>query len=57
MRAVAYDWRAQAAEIRASGLPAECAEVIESGWWSRVRTLPEGERQRAAEMRQLAGAS
>ena len=31
---VAYDWRAQAASMRAAGLPEAFVETIESGWWT-----------------------
>ncbi len=55
LRAVAYDWRAQAGQIRASALPDECAEVIETGWWSSTRTLPALERARSERLRAEAG--
>jgi diadenosine tetraphosphatase ApaH/serine/threonine PP2A family protein phosphatase len=32
--AVAYDWRAQAASMRAAGLPEPFVETIETGWWT-----------------------
>jgi predicted phosphodiesterase len=42
-----YDWRAQAASIRAAGLPEAFAEVIETGWWtSCLEILPPAERSR-----------
>ncbi|MCD2193735.1 radical SAM protein [Actinomycetospora endophytica] len=42
-----YDWRAQAASIRAAGLPESFAEVIETGWWtSCLEILPPAERSR-----------
>lgn len=42
-----YDWRAQAASIRAAGLPEPFAEVIETGWWtSCLEILPPAERSR-----------
>nr|WP_246326533.1 radical SAM protein [Actinomycetospora corticicola] len=42
-----YDWRAQAASIRAAGLPEAFAEVIETGWWtSCLEILPPTERSR-----------
>jgi diadenosine tetraphosphatase ApaH/serine/threonine PP2A family protein phosphatase/pyruvate-formate lyase-activating enzyme len=31
---VAYDWRAQAASMRAAGLPEAFVETIETGWWT-----------------------
>lgn len=41
---VAYDYRAQAADMRAAGLPGECAETIETGWWrSATGILPAAE--------------
>ncbi len=42
-----YDWQAQAASIRAAGLPEAFAEVIETGWWtSCLEILPPAERSR-----------
>jgi uncharacterized Fe-S cluster-containing radical SAM superfamily protein len=42
-----YDWRAQAASIRAAGLPEAFAEVVETGWWtSCLEILPPAERSR-----------
>ncbi|HKN99913.1 MAG TPA: metallophosphoesterase family protein, partial [Pseudonocardiaceae bacterium] len=31
---LAYDWRAQAASMRAAGLPEPFVETIETGWWT-----------------------
>lgn len=45
--ALDYDWRAQAASIRAAGLPEPFAEVVETGWWtSCLEILPPAERSR-----------
>jgi hypothetical protein len=59
-----YDWRAQAASIRAADLPEAFAEVIETGWWtSCLEILPPTERSRGrfqlyrSVLTQLAGAS
>ena len=44
---VAYDWRAQAASMRAAGLPAAFVETIESGWWTTcLEVVPPAERSR-----------
>ncbi|HEX2701614.1 MAG TPA: metallophosphoesterase family protein [Acidimicrobiales bacterium] len=44
---VAYDWRAQAASMRAAGLPEAFVDTIESGWWtSCLQVLPPLERSR-----------
>ena len=44
---VAYDWRAQAAEMRAAGLPEPFAETIETGWWTTcLEVVPAAERSR-----------
>ena len=58
-----YDWAAQAASIRAAGLPESFAEVIETGWWtSCLEILPPAERSRGrfqlyrSVLAQLAGA-
>jgi pyruvate-formate lyase-activating enzyme/predicted phosphodiesterase len=49
---LAYDWRSQAAAIRAAGLPEAFAETIETGWWTTcVEILPP--RERAAGRYQL----
>jgi len=43
----AYDWRAQAQEMRAAGLPAAFAETIETGWWTTcLEVVPPRERAR-----------
>lgn len=45
--ALDYDWRAQAASIRAAGLPESFAEAVETGWWtSCLEILPPAERSR-----------
>jgi predicted phosphodiesterase/pyruvate-formate lyase-activating enzyme len=45
--ALAYDWRAQAASMRAAGLPQTFAETIETGWWTTcLEILPPQERSR-----------
>lgn len=45
--AVAYDWRAQAASMRAAGLPEPFAETIETGWWTTcLEVVPPRERSR-----------
>jgi diadenosine tetraphosphatase ApaH/serine/threonine PP2A family protein phosphatase len=42
---VAYDWQAQAASMRAAGLPEAFVETIETGWWtSCLQVLPAHER-------------
>jgi uncharacterized Fe-S cluster-containing radical SAM superfamily protein/predicted phosphodiesterase len=44
---VAYDWRAQAAEMRAAGLPDAFAQTIETGWWTTcLEVVPPRERAR-----------
>src|SRR3954453_12800302 len=44
---VAYDWRAQAASMRAAGLPEPFAETIETGWWTTcLEVVPPRERSR-----------
>ncbi|MGH3437491.1 MAG: radical SAM protein [Sciscionella sp.] len=44
---LAYDWAAQAASMRAAGMPAELAETIETGWWTTcLEILPPAERSR-----------
>ena len=44
---VAYDWRAQAASMRAAGLPAPFVETIETGWWTTcLEIVPPPERSR-----------
>lgn len=44
---LAYDWGAQAASVRAAGLPEPFAETIESGWWTTcLQVLPPPERSR-----------
>jgi predicted phosphodiesterase len=40
-----YDWRAQAASMRAAGLPEAFVETIETGWWTTcLEVLPPAER-------------
>jgi pyruvate-formate lyase-activating enzyme/predicted phosphodiesterase len=42
-----YDWRAQAASMRAAGLPEMFVETIETGWWTTcLEVLPPAERSR-----------
>ncbi|MHB1534528.1 MAG: metallophosphoesterase family protein [Acidimicrobiales bacterium] len=42
---LAYDWAAQAASMRAAGLPETFVETIETGWWtSCLQILPPFER-------------
>jgi predicted phosphodiesterase len=42
-----YDWRAQAASIRAAGLPEAFAQSIETGWWTTcLEIVPPAERSR-----------
>jgi len=44
---VAYDWRAQAATMRAAGLPEPFVETIETGWWTTcLEIVPPRERSR-----------
>jgi diadenosine tetraphosphatase ApaH/serine/threonine PP2A family protein phosphatase/pyruvate-formate lyase-activating enzyme len=44
---VAYDWRAQAAAMRAAGLPEPFVETIETGWWTTcLEVVPPAERSR-----------
>jgi len=44
---VAYDWRAQAASMRAAGLPEPFVETIETGWWTTcLEIVPPRERSR-----------
>ena len=46
---LAYDWRAQAASMRAAGLPEPFAETIETGWWTTcLEIVPAPERARGA---------
>jgi predicted phosphodiesterase/uncharacterized Fe-S cluster-containing radical SAM superfamily protein len=45
--AVSYDWRAQAASMRAAGLPEPFVETIETGWWTTcLEVVPPRERSR-----------
>ncbi len=47
--ALAYDWRAQAASMRAAGLPEPFVETIETGWWTTcLQVVPPRERARGA---------
>ncbi|MEY2515007.1 MAG: hypothetical protein QOJ89_2365 [bacterium] len=47
--ALAYDWRAQAASMRAAGLPEPFTETIETGWWTTcLEVVPPRERSRGA---------
>jgi pyruvate-formate lyase-activating enzyme/predicted phosphodiesterase len=47
--ALAYDWRAQAASMRAAGLPEPFVETIETGWWTTcLEVVPPRERARGA---------
>lgn len=62
--ALAYDWRAQAASMRAAGLPEPFVETIETGWWTTcLQVVPPRERARGAfhvyreSLPQLAGAA
>ncbi|MGI8621980.1 MAG: radical SAM protein [Solirubrobacteraceae bacterium] len=42
-----YDWRAQAASMRAAGLPEPFVETIETGWWTTcLEVVPPPERSR-----------
>ena len=44
---VAYDWRAQAASMRAAGMPEPFVETIETGWWTTcLEIVPPPERAR-----------
>ncbi|AYV26455.1 radical SAM protein [Streptomyces avidinii] len=44
---LAYDWKAQAASMRAAGLPEVFVETIETGWWTTcLEILPPRERSR-----------
>jgi pyruvate-formate lyase-activating enzyme/diadenosine tetraphosphatase ApaH/serine/threonine PP2A family protein phosphatase len=44
---VSYDWRAQAASMRAAGLPQAFVETIETGWWTTcLEVVPPRERAR-----------
>ncbi|MEA2467990.1 MAG: hypothetical protein QOJ57_2116 [Thermoleophilaceae bacterium] len=44
---VAYDWRAQAASMRAAGLPEPFVETIETGWWTTcLEIVPPQERSK-----------
>lgn len=44
---LAYDWQAQAASMRAAGLPQIFTETIETGWWTTcLEILPPRERSR-----------
>lgn len=46
---VAYDWRAQAASMRAAGLPEPFVETVETGWWTTcLEVVPPAERARGA---------
>lgn len=46
---LAYDWQAQAAALRQSGLPEEFALTCETGWWTTcLEILPAAERSRGA---------
>ncbi len=47
--ALGYDWRAQAASMRAAGLPEPFVETIETGWWTTcLEAVPPRERARGA---------
>ncbi len=47
--ALDYDWRAQAASMRAAGLPEPFVETIETGWWTTcLEVVPPRERARGA---------
>lgn len=42
-----YDWRAQAASMRAGGLPEAFVETVETGWWTTcLEIVPPQERSR-----------
>ncbi len=44
---LAYDWRAQAASMRAAGLPGAFVETVETGWWTTcLEVVPAPERSR-----------
>ncbi len=44
---LAYDWRAQAASMRAAGLPEPFVETVETGWWTTcLEVVPAPERAR-----------
>ena len=44
---LAYDWRAQAASMRAAGLPEPFVETVETGWWTTcLEVVPPVERSR-----------
>jgi diadenosine tetraphosphatase ApaH/serine/threonine PP2A family protein phosphatase/pyruvate-formate lyase-activating enzyme len=44
---LAYDWRAQAASMRAAGLPEAFVETVETGWWTTcLEVVPAPERAR-----------
>ncbi|MGH9007179.1 MAG: radical SAM protein [Acidimicrobiales bacterium] len=45
--ALPYDWAAQAASMRAAGIPEAFVETIETGWWTTcLEVLPPAERAR-----------
>lgn len=47
--ALAYDWPAQAASMRAAGLPEPFVETIETGWWTTcLEVVPPRERAHGA---------
>ena len=59
---LAYDWRAQAAAMRAAGLPEAFVETVETGWWTtclevvpppraRARALPASTARRCRRLR------
>ena len=44
---LAYDWQAQAASMRAGGLPEAFVETVETGWWTTcLEVVPPYERSR-----------
>jgi pyruvate-formate lyase-activating enzyme/predicted phosphodiesterase len=44
---LAYDWRSQAASMRAAGLPEPFVETVETGWWTTcLEVVPPAERAR-----------
>ena len=44
---LAYDWRAQAAAMRAAGLPEPFVETVQTGWWTTcLEVVPPRERSR-----------
>jgi hypothetical protein len=48
LRALGYDWRALAAEMRSERLPEEFVATIETGWWTTcLEVLPAKERARS----------